>query len=176
MFGVGYAASFGDTYDHGMGPFYSRRVLLSDHRSFSLNVLMGAHVPYFGTNRALYDQSSIPGGTDVKGYALLPSFYVGAPVILYPQTGRSYRFILSPRVNFHLIHSSLQVSYPSFPHLNTDTSETRFRLGVGAHLNFEWDLSSRLTLGVGFNPNVLFNEQDYGMWFLYAGTPPLYLR
>lgn len=176
ILGFGYSSRFGDNYDNGVAFFYARRFHLSKYPSFSLNALVGVEVPYFGIDKKAYSQTTTPGGITVAGYAILPSLYLGAPIILYPQMDSSYRFVATPRIDFYLINTSLRVSYPSFPHLDKDTSKAKFRFGVGANLSIEWDVSKSLTIGIGFNPNILFSEEDHGMWFISIGTLPLYLK
>ena len=176
LLAIGYSASWGRDYDQGITLLYGRRFPLRQFRSMSLGGLVALQFAYFGVDQGAFTNTEVPGGVSVSGYGFLPTLILGAPIEMHSQTGSPYRFVVTPQLNVHLVTKSLEISYPSFPDQTTKDRQTQLRLGVGVELGMEWNVSEPLTVGVSYNPKVIFGEADFSTSSAYVTLRPLFWR
>ncbi len=169
-FFAGYTPHLGESFSGGVVVGYSNRYLLRRFESFSLNANAQLSTAIFSLNKSYYEANELPGSMTAKGAAVVTSLLIGAPLHFFPSENPPYEFIIRPGFETHLVHKSLQRSYPSFPSLNRDERTTDFRYGFCTEVGAEWKLNQNWRLGFSFAMHFIDKEDDYNSFNIILGT------
>lgn len=169
-FEFAYASQFGENYGTGGGFNYKNRYLLKDLHSVSLNVQAELGVTAFSLNESILNTQGVPGAVSATGGAAITTLAVGSPVHFFPTENAPYEFFITPMIETHIVYQSLKKEFPSFPTLNSEHRETKFRYGLGTQIGLEWALSKNIRLGLSWNSHFIFSESDFGTVAIHLGT------
>ncbi len=169
-FYLGYAPNFGESYHTGLAAGYTNRYLIRRFDSFSLNASAQLGFSFFSLNKDLAESSALPGSMTAKGGAMVTTLSLGTPIHFFPTENPAYVFILRPGLETHLVYTSLQKSYPSFPSLNTEERATKFRYGLGTEVGLEWAINPRWSAGFSFAMHFIASEDDFNTFSISVGT------
>ncbi len=163
---LGYSPRFGANYSPGLSASYRSRFPLKTFPSFQLNAEASLGMTLFSLDTDAFSEANTPAAVTVTGGSFITTLGAGLPVHFYPKNGSSYEFFFAPALETHIVHNQLKQNFPSFPALNTETSETNVNFGVGARLGLEW-ITTKWRAGFVYNAHLILGENDFGHFSLY---------
>jgi small nuclear ribonucleoprotein (snRNP)-like protein len=160
VFELGYSSSFGSDFGSGFGIGYQSRFSLAQFEGMNLSAVGGLGLNYFGLNKDNIITQNPSLAVDLKGGAFITTIGVGAQLNIYPQTSSFYDFYVAPILEAHLVYTSLEQSYPSFPQFNSKETSTEFKFGLGARFGAEF-LFDSFKLGIQYNLHTIFGSDGF---------------
>jgi small nuclear ribonucleoprotein (snRNP)-like protein len=154
---LGYAPGFGNDFKPGYKLGYISRFLLSEHKGFYLSALGSLGITYFALNKSQFENQPIP--ISARGGAVISTISAGGMISVYPQESSFFEFNFAPMVTTHIIFSTLEKNYPSFPSLNSKVTETKVKFGVGTKFGIDINLEN-FKVGVSYDKHFIFGEES----------------
>jgi hypothetical protein len=103
-----------------------------------------------------------PFGVSAKGGALLTTIGGGISISVYPQESSFFDFSIAPILEGHLIYTTLELNYPSFPSQNSKVTETTFKFGAGTKIALDF-IFDGWKLGASYDLHFIFGAEDYNV-------------
>ncbi|MDP2365083.1 MAG: hypothetical protein Q8M94_15105, partial [Ignavibacteria bacterium] len=160
VFELGYASKFGTDYSSGFGIGYQSRFNLAQFEGMNLSAVGGLSLNYFGLNKDNIISQNPSLAIDLKGGAFITTLGVGAQLNIYPQTSSFYDFYVSPIFETHLIYTTLEQTFPSFPQFNTKETKAEFKFGLGTRFGVEF-LFDSFRVGLQYNMHTIFGNDGF---------------
>ncbi|HMN25479.1 MAG: hypothetical protein IT276_11065 [Ignavibacteriaceae bacterium] len=157
---LGYASSFGTDFGSGFGLGYQSRFNLAQFEGMNLSAVGGLSLNYFGLNKDNIISQNPTLAVDLKGGAFITTIGVGGQLNIYPQTSSFYDFYVSPILEAHLVYTSLEQNYPSYPQFNTKETKTEFKFGLGTRFGVEF-LFDSFRVGLQYNMHTIFGNDGF---------------
>ncbi len=159
-FSIGVSPGFGDDFKPGYAFTYENRFLLSEFKGFYLSGLGRFGATYFPLNQDIFQND--PFGVSAKGGALLTTIGGGVSISVYPQESSFFDFSIAPILEGHLIYTTLELNYPSFPSQNSKVTETTFKFGAGTKIALDF-IFDGWKLGASYDLHFIFGAEDYNV-------------
>lgn len=172
VIGIGYSSSFGSNFGSGFGLNYKSRYSIAELEGLNLSAVGGLSLNYFTLNSDNIANENQNLSANVKGGAFITTLSGGGQINIYPQTGSFYDFYLAPALEGHLIYSTLEETYTSFPQLNSKNNRTEFKLGLGLQFGTEF-LFDSFRIGVNYNMHLIFGADGFNQFSLTFVKPIL---
>ena len=169
-FDFGFAPNFSENFSTGGSFVYRHRFILKYQQTYSLNMEANLGIAGFGLNKDVLVNDQVPGAVNAKGGAMVTTLAAGTPLHFYPVEGSSYEFYIAPMLEMHVVYQSLNITYPSFPSLDTVQQDTKLRFGLGSRIGMELAVARTWRVGMSFNMHYLFGESDFNTISLHIGT------
>ena len=160
VFSIGVSPGFGDDFKPGYAFTYEDRFLLDEFRGFYLSGLGRFGATYFPLNQDIFQND--PFGVSAKGGALLTTIGGGISISVYPQESSFFDFSIAPILEGHLIYTTLELNYPSFPSQNSKVTETTFKFGAGTKIALDF-IFDGWKLGASYDLHFIFGAEDYNV-------------
>lgn len=157
---LGYASSFGTDFGSGFGLGYQSRFNLAQFEGMNLSAVGGLSLNYFGLNKDNIISQNPTLAVDLKGGAFITTIGVGGQLNIYPQTSSFYDFYVSPILEAHLVYTSFEQNYPSYPQFNTKETKTEFKFGLGTRFGVEF-LFDSFRVGLQYNMHTIFGNDGF---------------
>ncbi len=160
VFSIGVSPGFGDDFKPGYAFTYEDRYLLDEFKGFYLSGLGRFGATYFPLNQDIFQND--PFGVSAKGGALLTTIGGGISISVYPQESSFFDFSIAPILEGHLIYTTLELNYPSFPSQNSKVTETTFKFGAGTKIALDF-IFDGWKLGASYDLHFIFGAEDYNV-------------
>ena len=160
VFSIGVSPGFGDDFKPGYTITYEDRYLLDEFKGFYLSGLGRFGATYFPLNQDIFQND--PFGVSAKGGALLTTIGGGISISIYPQESSFFDFSIAPILEGHLIYTTLELNYPSFPSQNSKVTETTFKFGAGTKIALDF-IFDGWKLGASYDLHFIFGAEDYNV-------------
>ena len=160
VFELGYSANFGSDFAAGFGLGYQSRFSLAQFEGMNLSAIGGLGLNYFGLNKDNIVSQNPSLAIDLKGGAFITTIGAGAQLNIYPQTSSFYDFYVAPILEAHLVYTSLEQSYPSFPQFASKETKTEFKFGLGVRFGVEL-LFDSFKLGLQYHLHTIFGNDGF---------------
>ena len=85
---------------------------------------------------------------------------MGGQLNIYPQTSSFYDFYVAPILEAHLVYTTLEQKYPSYPQFDTKETKTEFKFGLGTRFGVEF-LFDSFRVGLQYNMHTIFGEDGF---------------
>lgn len=157
---LGYASSFGTDFGSGFGLGYQSRFSISQFEGMNLSAVGGLSLNYFGLNKDNIITQNPTLAVDLKGGAFITTIGVGGQLNIYPQTSSFYDFYVAPILEAHLVYTTLEQKYPSYPQFDTKETKTEFKFGLGTRFGVEF-LFDSFRVGLQYNMHTIFGEDGF---------------
>ena len=157
---LGYASSFGTDFGAGFGLGYQSRFNLAQFEGMNLSAVGGLSLNYFGLNKDNVVSQNPSLAADLKGGAFITTLGVGGQLNIYPQTSSFYDFYVAPILEAHLVYTSFEQKYPSYPQFDTKETKTEFKFGLGARFGVEF-LFDSFRVGLQYNMHTIFGNDGF---------------
>jgi small nuclear ribonucleoprotein (snRNP)-like protein len=157
---LGYASSFGTDFGSGFGLGYQSRFSISQFEGMNLSAVGGLSLNYFGLNKDNIVTQNPTLAVDLKGGAFITTIGVGGQLNIYPQTSSFYDFYVAPILEAHLVYTTLEQKYPSYPQFDTKETKTEFKFGLGTRFGVEF-LFDSFRVGLQYNMHTIFGEDGF---------------
>ena len=157
---LGYSSSFGTDFGAGFGLGYQSRFNLAQFEGMNLSAVGGLSLNYFGLNKDNIVSQNPSLAVDLKGGAFITTLGVGGQLNIYPQTSSFYDFYVAPILEAHMVYTTLDQNFPSYPQFNVKETSTNFKFGIGTRFGVEF-LFDAFRLGVQYNLHTIFGEDGF---------------
>ncbi len=157
---LGYASSFGSDYGSGLGIGYQSRFNLAQFEGMNLSAVGGLSLNYFGLNKDNIVSQNPSLSVDLKGGAFVTTVGIGGQLNIYPQTSSFYDFYVAPILEAHVVYTSLEQIYPSYPQFDTKETKTEFKFGIGTRFGVEF-LFDSFRVGLQYNVHTIFGNDGF---------------
>lgn len=157
---LGYSSSFGTDFGAGFGLGYQSRFNLAQFEGMNLSAVGGLALNYFGLNKDNIVSQNPTLAVNLKGGAFVTTLGLGGQLNIYPQTSSFYDFYVAPILEGHLVYTSLDQNYPSYPQFNVKETSTKFKFGIGTRFGVEF-LFDAFRVGVQYNLHTIFGEDGF---------------
>ncbi len=157
---LGYSSSFGTDFGTGFGLGYQSRFSISQFEGMNLSAVGGLSLNYFGLNKDNIVTQNPTLAVDLKGGAFITTIGVGGQLNIYPQTSSFYDFYVAPILEAHLVYTTLEQSYPSYPQFDAKETKTEFKFGLGTRFGVEF-LFDSFRVGLQYNMHTIFGEDGF---------------